>query len=130
VNGAKSYRTAQSLQSTSNIAGACPKMFRSNNCIAIHLEDITAAENFYTNVMRFRLLTRSEASLEYDTGHFLLYVNRDLNTQPPIPSFTVKDIAVARHALLENGCIILREDSNSLYFRDPFGITYDIIEGK
>jgi len=24
-------------------------MFRSNNCVAIHLEDITAAENFYTS---------------------------------------------------------------------------------
>jgi len=54
-------------------------MFRSNNCVAIHLEDIRAAENFYTNVMKFRLLTRSEKSLEYDTGHFLLYVNQDLD---------------------------------------------------
>jgi catechol 2,3-dioxygenase-like lactoylglutathione lyase family enzyme len=105
-------------------------MFRSNNCVAIHLEDITAAENFYTNVMKFRLLTRSEAYLEYDTGHFLLYVNRDLNTQPPIPSFTVNDIGAAKQALLDNGCIILREDRHSLYFRDPFGITYDVIEGK
>jgi catechol 2,3-dioxygenase-like lactoylglutathione lyase family enzyme len=105
-------------------------MFRSNNCVAIHLEDITAAENFYTNVMKFRLLTKSEACLEYDTGHFLLYINRDLNTQPPIPSFTVKDIGAAKQALLENGCTILREDKNSLYFRDPFGITYDLVEGK
>jgi catechol 2,3-dioxygenase-like lactoylglutathione lyase family enzyme len=105
-------------------------MFRSNNCVAIHLEDITAAENFYTNVMKFRLLTKSDACLEYDTGHFLLYINRDLNTQPPIPSFTVKDIGAAKQALLENGCTILREDKNSLYFRDPFGITYDLIEGK
>jgi catechol 2,3-dioxygenase-like lactoylglutathione lyase family enzyme len=105
-------------------------MFKSNNCVAIHLEDITAAENFYTNVMKFRLLTKSEAYLEYDTGHFLLYVNRGLNTEPPIPSFTVKDIAAAKRSLLENGCVILREDSNSLYFRDPFGITYDVIEGK
>jgi catechol 2,3-dioxygenase-like lactoylglutathione lyase family enzyme len=105
-------------------------MFRSNNCVAIHLEDITAAENFYTNVMKFRLLTKSEASLEYDTGHFLLYINRDLNTRPPIPSFTVKDIGAAKQALLENGCVILREEENSLYFRDPFGITYDLIEGK
>jgi hypothetical protein len=80
--------------------------------------------------MRFRLLTRSEDHLEYETGHFLLYVNRDLNTQPPIPSFTVKDIGAARKFLLENGCIILRENKNSLYFRDPFGITYDVIEGK
>jgi len=88
-------------------------MFRSNNCVAIHLEDITAAENFYTNVMKFKLLTRSDGSLEYDTGHFLLYVNRDLNTQPPIPSFTVEDISAAKQSLLDNGCEILREDQNS-----------------
>ncbi|WP_371417258.1 VOC family protein [Granulicella sp. L60] len=31
---------------------------------------------------------------------------------------------------MENGCTILREDQNSLYFRDPFGITYDIIQSK
>jgi catechol 2,3-dioxygenase-like lactoylglutathione lyase family enzyme len=105
-------------------------MFKSNNCVAIHLTDITAAETFYTNVMKFKLLSRSDTYLEYDTGHFLLYVNRDLNTQPPIPSFTVKDIKAARKSLLENGCIILREEQNSLYFRDPFGITYDIVEGK
>jgi catechol 2,3-dioxygenase-like lactoylglutathione lyase family enzyme len=105
-------------------------MFKSNNCVAIHLIDITAAENFYTKVMKFKLLTKSEAQLEYDTGHFLLYVDRDLNTQPPIPSFIVKDIAAARRFLLENGCIILREDSRSLHFRDPFGITYDVIESK
>lgn len=105
-------------------------MYKSNNCVAIHLEDITAAENFYTNVMKFSLLTKSEECLEYDTGHFLLYVNRDLNVQPPIPSFTVKDIGAARKFLLENGCIILREDMRSLYFRDTFGIAYDVIEGK
>ncbi|NYF92021.1 VOC family protein [Tunturiibacter empetritectus] len=103
-------------------------MFKSNNCVAIHLEDITAAENFYTNVMKFTLLSRSDGYLEYDTGHFLLYVNRDLNTQPPIPSFTVEDINAARQSLLDNGCEILREGQNSLYFRDPFGITYDIIQ--
>jgi catechol 2,3-dioxygenase-like lactoylglutathione lyase family enzyme len=45
-------------------------MFKSNNCVAIHLKDIAAAENFYTNVMKFRLLTRSEAHLGYDTGMY------------------------------------------------------------
>jgi len=105
-------------------------MFRPNNCFAIHLKDITAAENFYTNVMKFSLLTKSEAQVEYDTGRFLLSVNRDLNTQAPVPSFTVKDITAARKCLLENGCIILREDRKSLSFRDTFGITYDVVEGK
>jgi catechol 2,3-dioxygenase-like lactoylglutathione lyase family enzyme len=105
-------------------------MFKSNNCVAIHLEDITAAQNFYTNVMKFKLVSSSEEYLEYDTGHFLLYVNRDLDTRPPIPSFSVADIDAARQSLVENGCVILREDENSLYFRDPFGITYDVIQGK
>ena len=103
-------------------------MFRSNNCVAIHLVDITAAENFYTNVMKFRLISKSDLSLEYDTGHFQLYVNRDLNTRPPIPSFSVKDIETAKRLLIGNGCAILREDDTSLYFRDPFGITYDVIQ--
>jgi predicted enzyme related to lactoylglutathione lyase len=103
-------------------------MFKSNNCVAIHLEDITAAENFYTNVMKFTLLSRSDGYLEYDTGHFLLYVNRDLDTSPPIPSFTVDNLDTAKRSLVDNGCVILREDQNSLYFRDPFGITYDIIQ--
>ena len=105
-------------------------MFRSNNCVTIHLTDITAAENFYTNVMKFKLLSKSEKSLEYDTGHFLLSVNQDLDTHPPIPRFTVADIAATKQSLLENGCVILREDKTSLYFRDPFGIAYDVIEGK
>jgi hypothetical protein len=79
--------------------------------------------------MKFRLLTRSEAHLEYDTGNFHLHVNSDLNTEP-FPSFTVKDIEAARRCLLENGCVILRENGKSLHFRDPFGITYDVIEAN
>jgi len=105
-------------------------MFHSNDFVAIHLQDITAAENFYTNIMKFRLLTRSEAHLEYDTGNFHLRVNRDLNIDPPFPRFTVKDIETARRCLLENGCVILREDQRSLHFCDPFGITYDAIEAN
>jgi catechol 2,3-dioxygenase-like lactoylglutathione lyase family enzyme len=105
-------------------------MFRSNNCVTIHLTDITAAENFYTNVMKFKLLSKSEKSLEYDTGHFRLCVNQDLDTHPPIPRFTVADIAATKQSLLGNGCVILREDRTSLCFRDPFGITYNVIEGK
>jgi catechol 2,3-dioxygenase-like lactoylglutathione lyase family enzyme len=103
-------------------------MFRSGDCVAIHLPDITAAENFYTNVMKFTLLARSERRLEYDTGRFHFYVNKDLEQRRPIPSFTVEDIASAKRALVANGCTILREDSGSLYFRDQFGITYDVVE--
>jgi hypothetical protein len=103
-------------------------MFRSNDCVAISLRDITAAENFYTNVMKFELLGRSETHLEYDTGQFRLCVNRDLKPATPVPNFTVKNIRAAKRSLLKNGCVILREDKNSLYIRDNFGIAYDIIQ--
>jgi len=100
----------------------------SNNCVAIHMRDLAAADIFYTTVLKFKLLKKTEAYLEYDTGHFLLYVNHDVTIRPPIPSFTVKDLRSAKQSLQQNGCEILREDSNSFYFKDPFGITYDVIQ--
>ena len=103
-------------------------MFRSNNCIAINLQDIGAAENFYTNVMKFELLNRTSSSLEYDTGHFLPHVNKNANQTPPIPSFCVPDIAIAKKTLLQNGCAVLHEGRNSLHFGDPFGIIYDVVQ--
>jgi len=103
-------------------------MFRSNNCVAIHLSDLGAAEDFYTSVMKFELLAKTGKYLEYDTGHFLLYINKDANQSAPIPSFCVSDIGIAKKTLLQNGCSVLREDRSSLYFRDPFGITYDVIQ--
>jgi hypothetical protein len=103
-------------------------MFRSNDCVAIYLKDITAAENFYTNVMKFQLRDRSDTHLEYDTGQFRLCVNRDLKPAAPVPNFTVENILAAKRSLIENGYVILREDTTSLYIRDNFGIAYDIIE--
>jgi catechol 2,3-dioxygenase-like lactoylglutathione lyase family enzyme len=105
-------------------------MFKSNHCVAIHLKDLAAAELFYTNVMKFKLLTKSDQYLEYDTGHFCLYINQDEKAQPPIPSLNVDDLVTAKKLLIENGCVILREDRNSLYFRDPFGMVYDVVQGK
>jgi catechol 2,3-dioxygenase-like lactoylglutathione lyase family enzyme len=105
-------------------------MLRSSDCVAIHLADITAAENFYTNVMKFRLLARSEQCLEYDTGRYHFYVNKNVEQRRPIPSFTVEDLAATKRALVANGCTILREDSTSAHFRDQFGITYDVVECK
>jgi hypothetical protein len=103
-------------------------MLNSADCVAIHLQDITAAENFYTNVMKFTLVNRSEVHLEYDTGQFRLCVDKELNTLPPLPSFTVPDISAIRTGLVANGCIILRESNNCLNFSDPFGITYAIVQ--
>ena len=104
-------------------------IFRSNNCIAIHLTDLDKAEKFYTKFMGFHLKNKTSSQLEYDTGHFLLYINKDAETQPPIPSFTVRNVKAAKLELIEQGCSIIEDRGDSLYFKDPFGIIYDMVEG-
>ena len=95
-------------------------MLPSSNCVAIHLTDISAAENYYTNVMKFEMVSRTETSVAYNAGDFLLRVNADLNPGPPIPSFPVKDIRAAKEGLIANGCTILLDNGDSLCFRDPW----------
>ena len=102
--------------------------FRSNNCVAIHVKDLKKAEKFYSDVMAFTLLRKSRNQLEYNTGTFLFYVNRGKKNQSPIPSFTVESVAGAKSLLADNGCKITVDRGNSIYFKDPFGMVYDLVE--
>ncbi len=102
--------------------------FRSNNCIAIHLTSLAKAERFYSDVLGFKLKSKTGTCLEYDTGQFLLYLNRSRKAQPPTPSFSVKSIAKAKRLLMGARCQIVVDRGSSLYFRDPFGNVFDVIE--
>ena len=102
--------------------------FRSNNCVSVHLPDLRKAEAFYSGVLGFRLLAKTASQLEYDTGRFLLYINKGPKIRPPIPSFTVISAPAARAHLEANGCEVVEERGGSLYFQDPFGVVYDVIE--
>jgi catechol 2,3-dioxygenase-like lactoylglutathione lyase family enzyme len=102
--------------------------FRSNHCIAIHLPTLAKAERFYSDILGFKLISKTRSSLEYDTGHFLLYVNRSKAPQPPTPSFSVKNLDKARRLLKGARCKVLVDRGSSLYFRDPFGNVFDVVE--
>jgi len=102
--------------------------FRSNNCVAIHLRTLAKAEQFYSDVMGFKLKSKTRSYLEYDTGTLMLYINRSTKAQPPTPSFSVKSIAKARRLLKGARCEILVDRESSFYFRDPFGNVFDVIE--
>jgi catechol 2,3-dioxygenase-like lactoylglutathione lyase family enzyme len=102
--------------------------FRSNNCVAIHVKDLKKAERFYGDVLGFKLKSRARGYLCFNTGRFLLYINKSKKTQPPVPSFTVKSIREAKAHLKKAGCKIVHDWGGAIYFRDPFGIVYDAIE--
>ena len=105
--------------------------FRSNCEIAIHVPDLARAEAFYAGVLGFRLVARSADQLEFDTGALRLYVNRDPQTVIPyIPSLDVVDYPAARRHLEAAGCKLVSAGAHSgaVYFQDPFGLVFDIIE--
>lgn len=106
--------------------------FLSDGNFAIHVTDIEKAENFYGNVLGFKLIEKKEKQLIYNTGSFTLYINSDNKVIPFIPALEVKDYNEAKDYLEKNGVRIVTEHQggNALYFKDPFGIIIDIIEKK
>ena len=107
--------------------------FRSNTEIAIHVASLSKAVAFYVGVLGFRLISRTEEQLEIDTGKLRLYVNRDEeSTRTYIPSFDVASYEAARKHLEAAGCVTASagEHSSAVYFQDPFGFVFDIVERK
>jgi catechol 2,3-dioxygenase-like lactoylglutathione lyase family enzyme len=105
--------------------------FRSNCEIAIHVPDLARAEAFYAGVLGFQLIAKSAEQLEFDTGALRLYVNRDPGTpRSYIPSLDVPDYAEARRHLESAGCktVSAGTHSGAVYFLDPFGLVFDIIQ--
>jgi catechol 2,3-dioxygenase-like lactoylglutathione lyase family enzyme len=107
--------------------------FRSNSEIAIHVPDLARAEAFYAGVLGFRLVTKTDDQLEFDTGKLRLYVNRDPTSLISyIPSLDVPDYASAKRFLEAAGCkhVSAGVHSETVYFQDPFGLVFDIVERR
>jgi len=104
--------------------------FRTNPCVAVHLRDLKKADRFYRGVLGFKRIVKEKNLLGYDTGVIELYVDKGRKKMTPILSFTVKDIARAKTYLKKKGCKIVWEYEIGAYFKDPFGIVFDVIQGK
>jgi len=109
-----------------------PMRFVSNANFAIHVTDLSRARTFYRDQLGFHLIMDSPEKLAFETGRFTLYVNRDDHDMPFIPALEVKDYEEAKEFLQSSGCEIIREwpKSKALYFKDPLGQVFDIIEVK
>lgn len=105
--------------------------FRGNNEVAIHVPDLAKAEAFYVGVMGLRLIAKTSDQLTIDAGALRLYINRDSQLlQTFIPSFDVSNYSAARQHLEAAGTKTTSagEHSPSVYFRDPFGFVFDLVE--
>lgn len=104
--------------------------FKTDGNFAIHVTDIKTAEEFYGNVLGFKLKEKSDKYLVFDTGKITLYVNLDENVLPYIPAIIVDNYKEAKQKLLNNGCKVLKDSewNKTGYFTDPFGIVFDVTQ--
>ena len=101
--------------------------FTGNRDIAVTVESLEISRVFYENVLGFTPKKVGEKLAVYDTGSITLYV-QEQEHHPPVPSFTVESLTEARAHLEANGCEVTKEWKGALYFRDPDGNIWDIIE--
>lgn len=104
--------------------------FTFNNCVAVHVADLEQARAFYSDTLGLGLKEERSDCLVYDSGALEFYVVKDESPRPPVPSFTVSDISEARHYLEAHGCRIVKEEGGSLYFEEPGGTVFDLIEKR
>jgi catechol 2,3-dioxygenase-like lactoylglutathione lyase family enzyme len=107
--------------------------FRSNTELAIQVPDLDQAEDFYTGVLGFPVIARKPDMLEFDTGALRLYVIRDPSVaRSYVPSFNVPDLDTAQRHLTAAGCTPVQAGSHgtTVYYQDPFGFVFDIIERR
>ncbi|HJY64142.1 MAG TPA: bleomycin resistance protein [Ignavibacteria bacterium] len=102
--------------------------FKSNNCIGIKVGDLKKAQKFYGNVMGFKQINGDDKLISFDTGQFILYVEKSDSNQSPVPSFSVSNADVTKEYLINYGCEIIWETNGCFWFKDPFGNIFDVIE--
>ena len=102
--------------------------YETDTNLAIHVPDLEKAKQFYTTVLSFQVLEGSDDRLVLDTGSLTLFVVRDEVTMPFIPALGVQDLETARQHLEAHHGKVVREfaPTRSFYFRDPFGIVWDV----
>jgi hypothetical protein len=112
---------------------AAPRIaFSSNRELAIHVFDLARAAAFYARVLGARVVSQGDDSAVLDTGALRLYINRDSSTpRSYIPSFDVADRAAARRHLEAAGCrTVSMGAGDDVYFCDPFGYVFDVVERR
>ncbi|MEP6492505.1 MAG: VOC family protein [bacterium] len=105
--------------------------FRANREVALHVPDLAPAKEFYCNVLGFRLVSETADTLEIDAGELRLYVlHNAVGLMTYVPSLDVPDYEAARRHLETAGCATVSAGAHStdVYFRDPFGFVFDIVE--
>ncbi len=107
------------------------RRLRSTREVIVKSDRFVEAKTFYEDVLGFMRILDEDRIAGFETGSFALYVEPGT---PDGPVFEIEcdDVAETAARLVRAGCTVIEEDSSipRLYLRDPFGLTFNLREGK
>jgi predicted enzyme related to lactoylglutathione lyase len=100
---------------------------RSGRDVIIRTSAWAEAVGFYEKVLGFQVKDRGKTIVGFETGSFMLFVERGKD-HGPVFDFLVADIQATKKRLLAEGCTLIEEDASvpRVYVRDPYGVVFNI----
>jgi catechol 2,3-dioxygenase-like lactoylglutathione lyase family enzyme len=106
---------------------AVANIFRSTRDVIIRTDSWEEVAHFYGSVLGLPVAYQSVTLLGFETGSFLLYVEKGKD-HGPVFEFLVPDVQAAKRKLVAAGCTVQEEDPSvpRCYIRDPYGVVFNI----
>jgi catechol 2,3-dioxygenase-like lactoylglutathione lyase family enzyme len=100
---------------------------KSSRDVVLRTSNWLEAVRFYEAILGFKVIHRSDALVGFDTGAFVLYVEKG-SAHGPVFDFLVPDVQAEKKHLVAAGCVVVEEDPSvpRCYLKDPFGLVFNL----
>ncbi len=97
--------------------------------ILIQAEDPAKAAAFYVGMLGFTITDPNPEMISLRGPHINLFIERG-SKLGPILEVTVENVEAARRRLMENGCVVIKDEPEfpRCYMQDPFGLIYNLTQ--
>jgi catechol 2,3-dioxygenase-like lactoylglutathione lyase family enzyme len=104
--------------------------FKKSNNVAVLTDDLTAAKDFYSNVLNLPIEKEGDDEVILKTEDSLFYIIKHSNRTGPVLEFLVEDLEAARDHLIGNGCKVIKWEGKGkdCYLQDLFGVVFNLWE--
>jgi predicted enzyme related to lactoylglutathione lyase len=95
--------------------------------ILIQAPDPKSAASFYVEQLGFEVTGEEPHMISLHGEHINLFIERG-PALGPVFEVTVANVEEAKHRLVKNGCVIVKEEPDfpRCYMKDPFGLIYNL----
>jgi len=103
------------------------KKIKSSRDVIIRTDAWAKASKFYGSVLGLPVACKSKTMLGFETGSFMLYVEKG-KPHGPVFEMLVPDVQAAKRRLVAAGCRVMEEDASvpRCYIRDPYGLVFNL----